>query len=57
KRPNFPKATIDYLENWLYTHLHDPFPTEKEKDQIAAATGVSASQLSHWFINARRRRI
>uniref|UniRef100_A0A146KZZ8 Homeobox protein PKNOX2 n=2 Tax=Lygus hesperus TaxID=30085 RepID=A0A146KZZ8_LYGHE len=48
------KATA-YLKAWLSQHLHYPYPTDKEKTEIAAETDLTSKQVSNWFINARRR--
>lgn len=36
-------------------HFTNPYPKEDEKNRLAAATGLRASQVSNWFINARVR--
>jgi hypothetical protein len=50
-----PKPTTDVLKNWLHRHSDHPYPSEDEKKQLCAATGLSMSQVSNWMINARRR--
>ncbi|KAF8261471.1 homeobox KN domain-containing protein [Lactarius quietus] len=55
KRGKIPKPTTDLLKDWLHRHSDHPYPTEDEKKQLCAATGLSMSQLSNWMINARRR--
>jgi len=35
--------------------LHDPYPTDEEKKQLAAATNLSLSQVNNWFGNKRMR--
>lgn len=36
-------------------HFTNPYPKEDEKNRLAVATGLRASQVSNWFINARVR--
>ena len=38
------------------SHINYPYPKETEKQHLSQATGLSMSQISNWFINARRRR-
>ncbi|KAI0259787.1 hypothetical protein BC834DRAFT_595670 [Gloeopeniophorella convolvens] len=55
KRGKLPKPTTDFLKDWLHRHSDHPYPSEDEKKQLCAATGLSMSQVSNWMINARRR--
>ncbi|KAI0317633.1 hypothetical protein OF83DRAFT_1120209 [Amylostereum chailletii] len=55
KRGKLPKPTTDFLKDWLHRHSDHPYPSEEEKKQLCAATGLSMSQVSNWMINARRR--
>lgn len=36
-------------------HIENPYPTEEEKADIMASTGVDRKQLSCWFSNNRKR--
>lgn len=45
----------EYLRKWLIQHKKHPYPAEKEKAELAQRTGLTVSQISNWFINARRR--
>lgn len=56
-RYSLPKETVDILNNWLLTHLHNPYPTSQEKRELLIQTGLTKIQLSNWFINQRRRKI
>ena len=53
KRGKLPKATTDFLKDWLHRHSDHPYPSEEEKKQLCAATGLSMSQVSNWMINVR----
>ncbi|SCW00505.1 LAFE_0C05666g1_1 [Lachancea fermentati] len=57
RRTNLPKETVDILNNWLLSHLNNPYPTPQEKRELLIKTGLSKVQLSNWFINVRRRKI
>jgi hypothetical protein len=52
-----PRSTVDYLKNWMMSpeHIAHPYPTEKEKADIMAATGIELKQLTNWFVNNRKR--
>lgn len=36
-------------------HVAHPYPTEQEKAQIMAETGIELKQLTNWFVNNRKR--
>jgi len=55
KRENLPKPATNILRTWLFNHVDHPYPTEEEKQTLIGKTGLSLSQISNWFINARRR--
>ena len=48
---------IDYLRAWMMSpeHVQNPYPTEEEKAEIIAATGIDKKQLTCWFSNNRKR--
>lgn len=56
KRGNLPKQVTDILRAWFEEHEQHPYPTEEEKQMLLRKTGLAMSQISNWFINARRRR-
>ncbi|MCJ1400795.1 hypothetical protein MMC11_004003 [Xylographa trunciseda] len=55
RRGNLPKTVTDTLRVWFTEHIAHPYPTEEEKQILMSQTGLSISQISNWFINARRR--
>jgi len=57
KRQNFSREITNVLTQWLYSHCGHPYPSEHEKSALCQMTGLSLSQVSGWFINARRRKL
>ncbi|KAG8531374.1 uncharacterized protein KY384_003003 [Bacidia gigantensis] len=55
RRGNLPKWATDFLKQWFFEHIAHPYPTEQEKQELCKRTGLGMTQLSNWFINARRR--
>lgn len=57
KSSSLPPDTVEYLKNWMMSpeHIAHPYPTEKEKAQIMADTGIEMKQLTNWFVNNRKR--
>jgi Bromodomain/Homeobox KN domain len=52
-----PPETVEYLKAWITSaeHVAHPYPTEEEKAEIVAATGIELKQLSNWLVNHRQR--
>jgi len=55
KRGIFSKTATNILRAWLFQHLQHPYPSEDQKKQLGAETGLTILQVNNWFINARRR--
>ncbi|ORY40710.1 hypothetical protein BCR33DRAFT_767878 [Rhizoclosmatium globosum] len=51
------RATRVPLYQWLIQHQDNPYPNEEEKVALCAASGMTVSQLNHWFVNSRRRNV
>ncbi|XWS55614.1 hypothetical protein CRYUN_Cryun09bG0015800 [Craigia yunnanensis] len=50
-----PERAVTVLRAWLFEHFLHPYPTDTDKLMLAKQTGLSRSQVSNWFINARVR--
>jgi hypothetical protein len=52
-----PPETVEYLKAWMMSpaHIAHPYPTEQEKLEIMADTGIELKQLTNWFVNNRKR--
>ncbi|XP_057810465.1 homeobox protein BEL1 homolog [Salvia miltiorrhiza] len=50
-----PEKSVAVLRAWLFEHFLHPYPSEVDKRILARQTGLSRSQVSNWFINARVR--
>ncbi|KAL6146085.1 hypothetical protein ACLB2K_056768 [Fragaria x ananassa] len=50
-----PERAVTVLRSWLFEHFLHPYPTDTDKISLAKQTGLSRSQVSNWFINARVR--
>ncbi|XP_021989498.1 BEL1-like homeodomain protein 7 isoform X1 [Helianthus annuus] len=51
-----PESCVSVLRAWLFEHfLHPRYPKDSEKTMLARQTGLTKSQVSNWFINARVR--
>ncbi|KAL7453225.1 hypothetical protein ACHAWC_004893 [Mediolabrus comicus] len=57
KSAALPAATVEYLRAWMMSqeHVAHPYPTEQEKAQLMADTGIELKQLTNWFANNRKR--
>uniref|UniRef100_A0A5B6ZTX5 Putative BEL1-like homeodomain protein 3 n=1 Tax=Davidia involucrata TaxID=16924 RepID=A0A5B6ZTX5_DAVIN len=50
-----PESSVSILRAWLFEHFLHPYPKDSDKIMLARQTGLSRSQVSNWFINARVR--
>lgn len=55
KRRQLSKQATEILTNWFYAHINDPYPTEEEKQMLAAKCVLSINQINNWFGNKRIR--
>ncbi|WOL07477.1 hypothetical protein Cni_G16218 [Canna indica] len=50
-----PERSVSILRAWLFEHFLSPYPSDVDKHILARQAGLSRSQVSNWFINARVR--
>ncbi|KAG6488403.1 BEL1-like homeodomain protein 1 [Zingiber officinale] len=50
-----PERSVSILRAWLFEHFLHPYPKDSDKLMLAKQTGLTRSQVSNWFINARVR--
>uniref|UniRef100_A0A452QA51 PBX homeobox 4 n=1 Tax=Ursus americanus TaxID=9643 RepID=A0A452QA51_URSAM len=55
KRRNFSKQATEVLNEYFYSHLSNPYPSEEAKEELARRGGITVSQVSNWFGNKRIR--
>ncbi|XP_078064788.1 homeobox protein SIX1-like isoform X1 [Mustelus asterias] len=48
----FKEKSRGILREW---YLHNPYPSPREKRELAEATGLTTTQVSNWFKNRRQR--
>merc|ERR1712080_108900 len=55
KRRNFSKQASEILNEYFYSHLSNPYPSEEAKEELARKCGITVSQVNNWFGNKRIR--
>ncbi|XP_028798506.1 homeobox protein ATH1-like [Neltuma alba] len=50
-----PENSVSVLRAWMFQNFLHPYPKDSEKHLLALRTGLTRSQVSNWFINARVR--
>ncbi|KAJ7981233.1 BEL1-like homeodomain protein 1 [Quillaja saponaria] len=50
-----PERAVSVLRCWLFENFLHPYPKDSDKIMLAKQTGLTRSQVSNWFINARVR--
>ncbi len=50
KRRNFSKQASEILNEYFYSHLSNPYPSEEAKEELARKCGITVSQVSWTFI-------
>lgn len=48
----FKEKSRTVLREW---YIHNPYPSPREKRELAEATGLTTTQVSNWFKNRRQR--
>jgi len=55
KRRNFSKTATEVLNEYFYSHLSNPYPSEEAKEELARKCSITVSQVNNWFGNKRIR--
>ncbi|XP_071802800.1 pre-B-cell leukemia transcription factor 1-like isoform X1 [Asterias amurensis] len=55
KRRNFSKQATEILNEYFYSHLSNPYPSEEAKEELARKCAITVAQVSNWFGNKRIR--
>lgn len=55
RRRNFSKQASEILNEYFYSNLSNPYPSEEEKEGLARRCGITVNQVSNWFGNKRIR--
>ncbi|XP_010526064.1 PREDICTED: homeobox protein ATH1 [Tarenaya hassleriana] len=50
-----PEKSVSVLRAWMFQNFLHPYPKDSEKYLLAIKSGLTRSQVSNWFINARVR--
>ncbi|KAG5591345.1 hypothetical protein H5410_041859 [Solanum commersonii] len=50
-----PERSVSVLRAWMFQNFLHPYPKDAEKQLLAVKSGLTRSQVSNWFINARVR--
>ncbi|KAK9052822.1 hypothetical protein SSX86_029452 [Deinandra increscens subsp. villosa] len=50
-----PEKSVSVLRSWMFQNFLHPYPKDAEKQLLAVKSGLTRSQVSNWFINARVR--
>lgn len=51
KRRNFNKQATEVLNEYFYSHLSNPYPSEEAKEELAKKCGITVSQVSRQHFN------
>ncbi|XP_033996656.1 pre-B-cell leukemia transcription factor 1 isoform X2 [Trematomus bernacchii] len=55
KRRNFNKQATEILNEYFYSHLSNPYPSEEAKEELGKKCAITVAQVSNWFGNKRIR--
>ncbi|KAL8113523.1 hypothetical protein AgCh_020740 [Apium graveolens] len=50
-----PERSVSVLRAWMFQNFLHPYPKDADKHLLAVKSGLTRSQVSNWFINARVR--
>ena len=48
KRRNFSKQATEVLNEYFYSHLSNPYPSEESKEELARQCNITVSQVVSW---------
>ena len=48
KKPLLPTDVKEYLTKWCLDNLDSPYPNEREKQDLCAATNLTLTQVNNW---------
>ncbi|ETV80871.1 hypothetical protein H257_06327 [Aphanomyces astaci] len=55
KRARLARQSNEFMTAWFLAHKANPYPTAKERAEIASMTHLSDTQVKNWFANMRKR--
>ena len=47
KRRNFNKQATEILNEYFYSHLSNPYPSEEAKEELAKKCAITVAQVHH----------
>lgn len=53
KRRNFSKQATEVLNEYFYSHLSNPYPSEEAKEELAKKGGITVSQVTGGYLQLR----
>ena len=51
---NLEQWKLNKLNKWIVDHGNNPYPTEKQKMDLATKLNLTKKQVNNWFINIRK---
>jgi hypothetical protein len=57
RRKKLSKSAVAVLEEWVHSHLGNPYPSAHDKGHLANSSGLTKIQVSNWFANFRKRQL
>lgn len=57
KRRNFNKQATEILNEYFYSHLSNPYPSEEAKEELAKKCAITVAQVRHRSVHATPRHL
>ena len=57
KAKRYSKSQIQKLRKWVRSHVHDPYLTRSDREDLVSQTGLSKRQVANYVANFRRREL